>query len=142
MSVNAKEYLQKAFRLDQRINSKLQQIESLNALAEKCTTTLTGMPHSQNSSTSAIADTVVKIVSLQVEINKDIDKLVDLKQEIMKLIKSVSNAEYQTLLEERYLCFLSWEQISVDMNYSIQYAFHMHKMALKDIEEILKVQSK
>jgi len=133
MSVNAKEYLQKAFRLDQRINSKLQQIESLNALAEKCTTTLTGMPHSQNSSTSAIADTVVKIIGLQAEINKDIDELVDLKQEIMKLIKSVSNAEYQTLLELRYLCFKTWEQIADDMSYEVRNVYALHKKALKQI---------
>jgi DhnA family fructose-bisphosphate aldolase class Ia len=31
--MNAKDYLNKAYRLDQRINSKLEQVESLNALA-------------------------------------------------------------------------------------------------------------
>lgn len=42
--MTVKEYLGQAYRLDQRINSKLEQLESLNGLATKCTSTLTGMP--------------------------------------------------------------------------------------------------
>ena len=44
--MNAKDYLNKAYRLDQRINSKLEQVESLNALATKATSTLSDMPRS------------------------------------------------------------------------------------------------
>ena len=51
---------------------------------------MSGMPHNPSSSTSAMADTVVKIVDLQNEINRDIDTLVDLKTDIMHLVKSVS----------------------------------------------------
>ena len=35
--MKAKEYLSQAFRLDNRINSKIDQIASLNDLATKCT---------------------------------------------------------------------------------------------------------
>jgi hypothetical protein len=42
--MTAKEYLEQAYRLDQRINSKLEQVASLNELASKATSTLTGMP--------------------------------------------------------------------------------------------------
>lgn len=42
--MTAKEYLSQAYRLDQRINSKIEQVASLNDLATKCTSTLTGMP--------------------------------------------------------------------------------------------------
>jgi hypothetical protein len=127
-----KEYLSQARYLDMRINSKIQQVASLNELATKCTVTLTGMPRNPNHSTSTMADAVAKIVDLQAEINRDIDALVDLKTEITGVIKAVSNPEYQTILEKRYLCFLSWEQISVDMNYSMQYTFRMHDRALTE----------
>lgn len=40
---------------------------------------------------------------------------------------------YQTVLEKRYLCFSAWEQIAVDMNYSIQHIHRMHSAALKEI---------
>lgn len=131
--MTAKEYLSQARFLDDRINSKIQQVSSLNELATKCTATISDMPHSPNSSGSTMADAVCKIVDLQEEINKDIDRLVDLKREIMGVIKAVPNVEYQTILEKRYLCFISWEQIAVDMNYSMQHIHRMHSSALKEI---------
>lgn len=131
--MTAKEYLSQARFLDNRINSKIQQVSSLNELATKCTATISDMPHSPNSGGSTMADAVCKIVDLQEEINKDIDRLVDLKREIMGVIKAVPNVEYQTILEKRYLCFISWEQIAVDMNYSMQHIHRMHSSALKEI---------
>ena len=131
--MTAKEYLSQARFLDNRINSKIQQVSSLNELATKCTATISDMPHSPNKGNSTMADAVCKIIDLQEEINKDIDRLVDLKREIMGVIKAVPNVEYQTILEKRYLCFISWEQIAVDMNYSIQHIHRMHSSALKEI---------
>lgn len=128
--MTAKEYLSQAYRLDQRIDSKIEQVASLNDLATKCTATISGMPHNPSRSTSPMADTIDKIVDLQAEINRDIDRLVDLKREIMTVVKAVDNPEYQTLLEKRYLCFLHWEQIAVDMNYGIDNIFKLHKKAL------------
>ena len=128
--MTAKEYLNQAYRLDQRIDSKIEQVASLNDLATKCTATISGMPHNPSRSTSPMADTIDKIIDLQVEINRDIDALVDLKREIVTVIKAVDNPEYQTLLEKRYLCSLHWEQIAVDMNYGIDNIFKLHKKAL------------
>lgn len=131
--MTAKEYLSQAYRLDQRIDSKIEQISSLNDLATKCTATISGMPHKTSSSTSTMADTVVKIIALQQEINADIDALVDLKREIITAINAVENPEFKTLLEKRYLCFESWEKIAVDMNYSIDNIFKLHKKALTSV---------
>lgn len=131
--MTVKEYLGQAYRLDQRINSKLEQVASLNELATKATSTLSGMPRNPNRATSIVADAVAKIIDLQAEINNDIDTLVDLKHEIVGMIKSVSNTEYQTLLELRYLCFKSWEQIAVDMGYSIQHIYRLRDKALTEI---------
>ncbi len=128
--MTAKAYLGQAYRLDQRINSKLEQIASLNELATKCTYTLTGMPRNPSHNTSTMADAVAKIIDLQAEINRDIDRLVDLKREIVRLIKTVDNTECQTLLELRYLCFKTWEQIAVDMGYTIDNVYRIHRKAL------------
>ena len=131
--MTVKEYLGQAYRLDQRINSKLEQVASLNDLANKVTTTLTGMPKNPNRATSMMADAVAKIIDLQAEINHDIDRLVDLKREIVAVIKTVDHTEYQTLLEKRYLCFETWEQIAVDMDYSIQHIYRIRDKALSKI---------
>lgn len=134
----AKEYLMQAKFLDMRINSKIQQIEALNDLATSATSVLTGMPHSPNKATSKMADAVAKIVDLQAEINHDIDMLVDLKREISSTIKAVPSSELQTLLEKRYLCFQSWEQIAVDMGYSMHHLYKLHNQALSIYDGFLK----
>ena len=128
--MNAKEYLKQAYRLDQRINSKIEQIASLNELATKCTSTITGMPHNPSPSTSSMADAIYKIVDLQEEINIDIDRLVDIKRDIVRSIKAVDNIECQTLLELRYLCYKTWEQIAVDMGYTIDNVYRIHRKSL------------
>ena len=129
----AKEYLSQAYRLDQRINSKLEQIASLNDLATKCTSTLTGMPRNPNRGSSTMADAVSKIVELQAEINRDIDRLVDLKCDMVRCIKAVDNTEHQTLLELRYLCFKTWEQIAVDMGYNVRHVYRLHDDAIVNL---------
>lgn len=131
--MTAKEYLSQAYRLDKRIDSKIEQLKSLNLLATKCTSTLSDMPKSQSISNSRLEDTVVKIVDLQEEINRDIDSLVDLKRDIVRTIKSVQNPEYQIILELRYLCFKTWEEIAVQMSCSIDNVFKIRKNALKSV---------
>ena len=128
--MNAQEYFNRAYNLDQRINSKIEQISSLNELATKCTSAITGMPHSPNHGKTTMADTVTKIVALQEEINSDIDSLVDLKREMAGVIKAVESSEQQVLLELRYLCFKSWEQIAEEMGYSLHHLYKVHRAAL------------
>ena len=131
--MKAKEYLSQAYRLDKRINSKLDQIASLNELATKCTSTLSGLPRNPNRGGSTVADAIGNVIDLQVEINRDIDRLVDLKQEITATIKAGGNNEYQTILEKRYLCFQSWEQIAVEMGYDVRHIYRLHQQALSDV---------
>ena len=129
--MTAKEYLSQARLLDARINAKIQQVAALNDLATHATATLTGMPRNPNRSESRMAEAVVKIVDLQNEINHDIDELVDLKREIVGVIKRIDNPEYQTLLELRYLCFYSWEKVAVEMEYDLRYLHKLHRKALE-----------
>ena len=132
--MNAKEYLTQAYRIDRRINSKLEQVASLRELAVKATSTLSDMPHNLTWNARSMENIICKMVDLENEINTDIDNLVDLKGEIVSLIKRMQNPEYQTLLELRYLCLNSWEQVAVDMGYSLQHIYRIHDKALKSID--------
>ena len=132
--MTAKEYLSQAHRIDQRINSKLEQVKSLRALAEKATSTLSDTKVSGTGNVTRMQDIITKMVDLEAEINADIDTLVDLKREISTAIKKVDNLEHQTLLELRYLCFMRWEDIAVQMSYSAQHMFRHHNDALKAVE--------
>lgn len=131
--MNAKEYLGQAYRIDQRINSKIEQIASLRNLATKATSTLSDALPSGTRNVHRMEDTIVKIVGMENELNTDIDRLVNLKKEIMSVIKSVENPEQQTLLELRYMCFKTWEEIAVEMDYNIRHIYRLRDEAIKKI---------
>ena len=139
--MTAKEYLSQALNIDRSINSKLEQVASLHELATKATVTMSDMPGSPNRYIRKMEDAIVKMVELENEIHSDIHTLVELKTEITHMIRRIENRDQQIILEQRYLCYNSWEQISVDMGYSIQHTFRLHDKALKEIEEFLKVES-
>ena len=105
--MTAKAYLGQARFLDMRIKSKVQQIESLNDLATSCTAAISDMPRNPNKGRSRVEDCVMKIIELQDSLQTDIERLVELKKEIMTTVRAVEDAELQALLEKRYLCFLS-----------------------------------
>ena len=129
--MDAKEYLGQAYRIDKRINSKLEQIVSLRELATKATSTLNDTPVSGARNLQSMECIIAKMIDLEAEINQDIDMLVDLKRDLVVLIKKVQNPEYQTLLELRYLCFKTWEQIAVEMGYDLRYLHKLHGRALE-----------
>lgn len=141
--MTAKEYLNQAYRLDQRIRSKQEQIAALNDLAAGCSASMTGMPKNPNSGGSRMADAVCKIVDLENSIAADMERLVMLKAEIVATIKTVECIEYQLILEKRYISGKSWPEIAVDLGYKMRHLFKLHDQALSAVkvpEESLPVQ--
>ena len=139
--MTAKEYLSQAYKIDDDINSKLEQIASLRELATKATTVISDMPGSPNRNLHKMEDAIVKLTDLEAELNEDINRLATMKVDITRMIKRVTNRQERNVLEKRYLCYKTWEQISVDMGYSIQHTFRIHDLGLQKIEGFLKDES-
>jgi len=129
-----KEYLEQAIYLDQRINSKLTQVENLRSLANKVTTVYGDAPSGQHDN-SRLEKTIAKIIDLENDIDKDIDKLVDLKKEITETINQIPDLRHRTILEMRYLSFRTWEQIAVELSLDLSWVHRLHGRALKKISE-------
>lgn len=132
--MNAREYLGQAYLLDQRINSKLIQLSLLRSNALNMTANIKDINVQTSGDNSKMENAVLKIMQQEKEIDDEIDRLVDLKAEIRKVIAGVQVIEYRLLLELRYLCFQSWEEIAVRMGYSIDYVFKIHRKALEMVE--------
>jgi len=132
--IAVKNFLMKAYYMDQRIDSKLEQMASLNELARKATSTVSDMPGSPNRNIHKNEDIIVKILELEEEIQSDIGELLDLKQSIRNCIRQLDEPEEQVILEERYLKMMKWEQIAVVLNMSVRKVFRMHDEILKKIE--------
>lgn len=141
--MTAKEYLKRAYRIDQRIRSKQEQISSLNDLAISCTASMTGLPRNPNQGSSRMADAVGKIVDLQNAIAEDMNQLVELKAEIVGTIKAVDSIDYQLILEKRYITGKAWPEIAVDLGLKMRHLYKLHDEALATVkipEKILPVQ--
>lgn len=89
--MTAKEYLSQTYRIDQRVNSKLRQVDSLRDLATRATSTMGTEPVSGTRNVHRLEGTIDKIVDLENEINDDIDHLVDLSVRLWQL-----SARYRT----------------------------------------------
>ncbi|MBR4765637.1 MAG: DUF1492 domain-containing protein [Clostridia bacterium] len=130
--MTAKEFLQQAAAVDRVIESKIEQVEKLKTLLTKGTSVLTGMPRSGNGR-EHYDEMLAKLADLEEEINRKIDELVDLKRAIAFAISQISDADYRSLLEMRYLSYNGWSEIARKFNCSLRHIYRLHKEALKKV---------
>lgn len=83
---------------------------------------------------TAIVD---KIVDFEADIDRHIDKLVDLKRETTDLIKKIPDQNQQALLIGRYVCRKTWEPLADDLHCSVRSLFRLHGKALLAFYEIM-----
>lgn len=136
--MTAREYLEQAYRLNERIDCKLTQLSQLKDMATNITSNLSDVCVQKTHNDHKLEDTIVKIVEQEKEINAEIDAMVDLKDEIKRTIEKVPSVEQRLVLEERYLCFRSWEKIATHMSYGIRWVYKIHGKALATVEKILE----
>ena len=135
--MTAKEYLGQAYRLDQRITSKLQQIDSLRSLTRKVTATCDREAVSHTRNPHSLEDAIIHLMEAEDQLNRQIDDLICLKVKIGEVIDKVHNESYRLILEKRYLCFMSWDQIAAEMNYSRRWVLKRHDQALGVVDRLL-----
>ena len=136
--MTANEYLKQFRFLDLRIKIKTLQIQSLRDLASTYNRVFTDRPRNTNRTYSRVEDYSLRIVELEESLKEDIERLIALKEEIPETIKRVSSPELHDLLEMRYLCYMTWEQIASEMGYSVQHIYRLREAALGEVEGILR----
>lgn len=127
--MTAKDYLSQARVLDQAINARLERIARLRALVSGRAARTDGMP--RGGAGVDWTETIIKIDEMERALDRDIDRLIDLKREIAEAIAAVPDMRYRTLLEYRYLCGWGWRRIARTMNYSEDWTRHAHGRALQ-----------
>lgn len=138
--MDAKKYLGQAYRMNHRINSQLEQLEHLKSLTQRITSSYKDERVSSTKDKSPVETSIIKVMMVENEINRLIDTFIDLKKEISDNIQKLDSFENRLLLELRYLCFNSWDEISMKMNYKTSYIYKIHNRALKSLERIFNKQ--
>lgn len=77
-----------------------------------------------------IENAVLNILQEEEKQNQMETELQVTKQKLGRIIDRISDDDYRTLLEYRYLLFWSWKDISKAMDYSMSRTFDKHKQAV------------
>lgn len=132
-NMNTKQYLKQAYLLNELIDSDLKELENLRDLSTSITSDTSKERVQSSSPSDKIGNIVVKIITLENQINDEIDKFIDLKSEIRSTISAVVNPNEKLVLRLRYIEFLTWEQVAERMTYSVKQVFRIHGEAIKNL---------
>ena len=132
--METKEYLELARNINIQIDSKLEQVSALRQLAIKASSTLSPVPPSGTPDPHRLEKTITRMMDMEHEVDEDIDRLVELKADIMKAISRVPDARERVVLELRYLAFKDWASIADAIGLHIRQVYRLHDEALKHIE--------
>jgi DNA-directed RNA polymerase specialized sigma subunit len=134
--MHAKQYLKQAYRLNDLINSDLEELDELRTFSESISSpNFSGMPSSGTRNVEpTFARAVDKIIDLENHINEEIIRLVDLKKEIRCVINEVIDGDEKLLLKYRYINFCTWDDICEKMDISIRTAHRIHATALANVK--------
>ncbi|CDG04235.1 DUF1492 domain-containing protein [Lactococcus lactis] len=128
-----KEYLKQAYRLDKRIDKEVLRLKELRELAG-CAQTVSYEERISSPNRSAEAPFVKvleKVYLLEEHINEQIDKFVDLKQQMADAIDALPNPDQNLVLSYRYVHGWTWEQIADELNADRSTVLRWHVKALK-----------
>lgn len=130
-------YMQRVQNIDDMINRKQEQIDSLRSIATS-TAMHTDSERVQSSGTKdKIGDACAKIVDLQAEINRDIDNFVDMKADVMHRIDALDSLDERNVLYYRYFQLYEFRKISQEMHVSERTVYNYHSSAMNHICEML-----
>lgn len=125
-------YLSRYIALNRRIDRLLEEQSRWREMALKITPVLS-QPPGGGGSGSPIERPMDKVLEIDVEINREIDELQIVRQEIRAALNQLEDENLKLLMEYRYIDGLTWEQIAVKMNYSYMQICRLHGKALRTI---------
>lgn len=133
----AREYLEGIKKLDNIINSLIAEYETMKAMATKVTSVNAGDRVQASGSQEKMADMVAKMVDYQNTINANIDKYINMRNNILEVIELLDNADHIAVLYKRHFEYKGWEVIACEMGYTYRWVTKLHGRALNCMDNIL-----
>lgn len=131
--MTSKQYLSQLKKIEIQIRQLMSEKEFLEgqlvntSIAPKEIQVLSSLPP------DPMADRVARIVDLEKEIDAKVDKLIDLRMEIVTKIHSLDSHLQIQVLYKRYVEYKRWDTIMSEMHYSYPHLMEVHRAALKNI---------
>ena len=133
--MTTKQWFNRSRRMDEHINSLIGTRDKLRAGLMSTTPNYGGDivdgtkdPHKYDG-----------LVAMEDMIDREIDRLYSIKQEILAVVLQMQDTRYRDVLTKRYIDISTWEQIAVEMHYSYMHVCRLHGEALKAAEPLIEV---
>ena len=120
--MTAIKFLEQIERADRTIDSKLSEIYKLRCLATSVTVPTDREAVQTSGVSDKVGNIVAKIVDLENEINSLIDEYIDIRQNCIEVIESISDPLRYTVIHKHYVQYKSFVEIAEEENYT--YSFH------------------
>ena len=130
-----KEFMKRAFEIDRRLKARRRRLEYLRSRIEATSPQVIGIPKSSPIVSSVMEEQAVRILDLEMCIQKDERDLSKTRKEIKDAIDAIGNETLSTILQMRYLDYMSWEDIMASLDYCRSYLYELHGRALKLIQQ-------
>ena len=152
--MKAKEYLRKIQIVDSIISAKMKEVDKLSTKVESVLTIAAGVQairydkdKVQSSTSNKIEDNMIRVSEATEELNRSIRELENSINQYKRIRRRITtqielmgagegNILYSEVLYRRYVLYMSFEQIAVDMGYSYQHILRIHGLALKKFQEM------
>lgn len=139
--MRAKEYLSQISKIDRIIQNKIVEMKHWKAIATSTTVSTEGERVQSSGSKEKMADAVCRYMDMQTEINDDIDRLIDTKQEIISTIEQLNVDEYD-VLHKIYVQFKTFQEVAAEKGKSYSWVTSKHGRGLANLQRILEVRKK
>ena len=136
--MTAKEYLNQTYRLNDKIESNLRQVEVLEAKATKVTVSFGEKV--QSGEKNSAEQLYIMLIEAKEKLNAETVRYVNTKEEIKETIDKVTDPDENLILTLRYIEFMRWEEIAETMHFSQTQLFRIHREALKSVEYLISRQ--
>lgn len=129
-----KEFLRSVREQDRLLRAYEQELEDLRRRAYNISSPKLGDKIQSNH--LATLDEIVDKLDSQIEkVNAACDELIDKRDNAKALIDKVEDKSARCVLYRYYILIQAWEQIAVEMNYTIRWVYKLHGKALQDLEK-------
>ena len=133
--MTAKEYLSRAYRLEQKIKVLTQELSELRELSMSISSL--GFEEHYNTTRNTDAPFVhalEKIEEREKEIADKVVALLEIKKEISDTISTISNVDQRLVLHYRYVENRSWYRIGIEMSVDESTVRRWHNKALAQVK--------
>lgn len=134
--MEARTYLSQIGKLNSLIKNKLVEVEQWRDIAFSITAQMGGERVQSSGNQQKMATAIEKYVAIENEIDAHIDRLIDLRVEIIATIEQLEQKEYD-LLHHMYVQMKPLKTAAADLNYSYSWAKETHREALAKVQKII-----